>query len=165
MGIALHEAQSEFTNATKFRVFENEDQVGNFDMGIDQALGPALLWLSTYPLPGRGKSGLVIGGFISKMGQGNDFVVPDITHGPTWEAMAKLHLLERAYTNGSLSIVNSEILSLLPIIHILESGKIHVNSLDIVKRNSTPLDQIYKELIESPDAGPSYFDTIIRGET
>lgn len=105
MGISLQEAQSQFTNAVKFEVFENRDRVGEFDMSTDQALGPALLWLSTYPYPGRGKSGLVIDSFINQIGQGNNFVAPDIIHGPTWEAMARLKLIEQADANGGLSII------------------------------------------------------------
>lgn len=161
MGIEVHLKTSAFDNAKGFNVFEQNDKIGSFDMGIYQPLGQALLYLTTHPNPGRGKSGLVVGAFRDQIGHGTDFVAPDIIHEDTWKALARLRLIEQANAQNHLSIVQHKILSSIPIIHILQAGGVKVIRLDMKKRDNSTLEQIYYGIIQSADSGPRYFDTVI----
>lgn len=160
MAIQVFETASEFTNAKGFNVYQNKDQLGSFDMGAIPMLGPALLNITTYPHPGRGKSGLVIGGFRDQMGRGTNFVAPDITHVGSWFAMAKLGLVEEVYDKGTLSVAQARILSVIPIIQILQKGGIKIERLDIERRSNTPLGAILHSLILGND-GTEHFNAVL----
>lgn len=165
MAIELKPRESQFNGAQGFDVYEKADNVGAFDAGPYSNYASALLYFTTLPRPGRGKSGLVLRGFKDIVGHGIDIAAPDIIHEATWIAMAKLMLLEKADAAGNLSVVERKVLSALPIVHVLESGGIKVNQLDIVKRNSASLSQIYHALIQSADRGVEFFDTVLYART
>lgn len=165
MAIELIPRPSQFDGAQGYNVYEANDRIGSFDAGPYKNHSAALLFIGTSPKPGRGKSRLVLAGFKDIVGHGRDIVAPEITHTPTWIEIAKLELIKKAHSEGQISVVNHKILSALPIVHVLESGGIKVDKLDIIRQSDYPLSHIYHALIQSADRGAEFFETVIYART
>lgn len=165
MAIELIPRPSQFNGAQGFKVFEKSDEIGSFDAGSYKNFPAALLYFCTSPRPGRGKSGLVLQGFKDIVGHGREIAATDIIHEPTWMMLAKLKLVEKAHSEGQVSVVQHKVLSALPIVHVLESGGIKVDKLDIIKQSDYPLSHIYHALIQSADRGAEFFETVIYART
>lgn len=163
----LREAETEFENAYAFDVFQKTDHLGVFDFSHDYpGVGPALLYLSTLPKPGRGKSGIVLEAFSDQLGHKVDFDAPDIIHEASWSTFAQLRLLEKAYENGHIMVDHAQILTKIPIVHVLQSGGIKVHSVEMRRRpGDFSLANIYGSLLQGFDNGPKFFDTVIHART
>lgn len=164
----LEEIETEYENAHSFRVFQKTDHIGTFDYSRDYpGVGPALLFLSTLPNPGRGKSGIVVEAFSDQLGHHVDFQAPDITHEESWSTMAQLRLLEQAYEKGHIQVNHAKVLSVIPIVHVLQAGGIKVHALDIEKKTGAfTLENVYGSLSRGVfDCGVRFFNTKIFART
>lgn len=161
MHIQVKEVRSVFENAQGFNVYRSGDQIGSFDI---TSLIPTLLHLTTYPRPGRGNSGLVIGAFREQMGHDTQFTAPDVIHYDSWRAIAYLGLVEKVHGQGNLYVNQPEILDQIPITHILKNGGITIDGLELRLRSASQLATIYTDIIRGND-GTRYIDSTIHART
>ncbi len=166
MAIECNVRQSEaFDGAYEGIVKIGKSKLGEFHYRMSPLL-TELLYITTRPNIGKRYAHTVIGQFIDQVGRGIDFKTSTIIHPDSWTTLLDQKLLESAYKIGTLKITDERTLSSIPIVHILQSGGLTINMLELIKREDiTTYQNLCEVLRQNPDQGPSYFETAIYGTT
>jgi len=139
------------------------ENIGELDFVPGDRIGPAeLLWISTFAR-GQGLSKYLVQSFIEQIGKGQKVETDDITNTDSWLALERLGYLERAYKSGELlTISDRRSLNSIPIAHVLQSGGLNVQKLELYYfRKGFDYNQVRRSILSSPDSGPSFFRTKI----